>query len=242
MAFSTRIKNLANCALRHVGLKIETTTSDRQEIRRLRRMEKNGYFDRPAFALPSAMKEIDAGRIFECIEAFQARLVDFKDASHNPVEFSSDNDYFGSPDADVLYCIVRMYKPDTIVEVGCGHSTKISRLAILDGELGTRFITIDPSPRINVEQFSDQSICRPVEDLEDPTPFSELMENDILFIDSSHELKAGNDLVYLYLNVIPFLRPGVLIHIHDIFLPYDYPLIGSSTEELITRSSIWFSP
>jgi hypothetical protein len=214
---------MANAFLRQVGLKVDTLTSDRQERRRLIRLSETGYFDKPAFPVLSGMKKMDVGRIFRSMDEHRERFDDLWDPLRNRTEFDSDNDYFSSPDAEVLYCILRMYEPNIVVEVGCGHSTKVSRLAILDGKLRTRLITIDPSPRDDIVRWSDQNFALPVEELEQPTPFSELRENDVLFIDSSHELKAGNDLVYLYLNVIPSLHPGVLIHIHDIFLPYDYP-------------------
>lgn len=223
MAIRTQLGTLANSVLNRIGLKLETLTSYNQETRRLRRLHESGYFDKPAFPLLNGLRSMNSDAIFECVDAHRSRFDDLWVPSNNATEFSADNEYFPSPDAEVLYCMVRMHEPDTIVEIGCGHSTRISRLAILDAKTETKLVTIDPLPRNDVVKFSDQNLVCPVEELVEPTPFSRLRENDILFIDSSHELKAGNDLVYLYLNVIPFLHPGVLIHIHDIFLPYDYP-------------------
>jgi hypothetical protein len=223
LALTTQLRLLVNRALSHAGLKIDSLTSDRREKQRLTRLRERGYFDAPAFPLPAAIKNMDANAVFECIAAHQSRFDDFWDPSRNATGFVADNDYFPSPDAEVLYCIVRMYEPATIVEIGCGHSTRVSRLAILDANISTKLITIDPSPRSDVVKFSDLNHACPVEEMEKPTPFSTLRANDVLFIDSSHELRAGNDLVHLYLEVIPSLAPGVLIHIHDIFLPYDYP-------------------
>ena len=71
--------------------------------------------------------------------------------------------------------------------------------------------------------MADACYAQPVEALHHTAPFHALREDDILFIDSSHAIKTGNDVVFLYLHVIPALAPGVLIHIHDVFLPYDYP-------------------
>jgi len=223
VAITTQLKTITNMALRRIGLRVETLTSHNREYRRLTRLKERGYFDGPAFPVPFVMKHMDPDPIFECLKVHDDRFADLWDPARNATGFNADNNYFTSPDAEVLYCMIRMYEPETIVEVGCGHSTRISRLAILDGKLGTRLMTVDPSPRDDVVKLSERNFACPVEELEEPTLFSELRENDILFIDSSHELKAGNDLVYLYLNIIPSLNPGVLIHIHDIFLPYDYP-------------------
>lgn len=223
MALTTQLRLLVNRVLSYAGIKIDTLTSDRREHRRLARLDERGYFDRPAFPLPAAIRRMDASAVFKHIAAHRSRFDDFWDSSRNATRFDADNDYFPSPDAEVLYCMVRMHDPSTIVEIGCGHSTRVSRLAILDANSDTKLITVDPSPRSDVVGLSDLNYACPVEELGKQTPFSLLGENDILFIDSSHELRAGNDLVYLYLEVIPSLQPGVLIHIHDIFLPYDYP-------------------
>jgi hypothetical protein len=84
-------------------------------------------------------------------------------------------------------------------------------------------VSIDPSPRREVQSVANQVIRKRLEDV----PSSELQDvlhaNDILFIDSSHEIRSGNDVVNLFLNVLPNLRSGVVVHIHDIFLPFEYP-------------------
>src|SRR5207249_3221505 len=134
-----------------------------------------------------------------------------------------DSDYFSSPDAEVLYAIVRRFQPQTILEVGCGDSTKIMRQAILDGRLKARLISVDPRPRTEISGVADKLYRDPVETVRNPELFQSLQPRDVLFIDSSHEIKMGNDVVFLYLNLIPKLPPGVLIHVHDVFLPYEYP-------------------
>ncbi|MEJ7609347.1 MAG: class I SAM-dependent methyltransferase [Bryobacteraceae bacterium] len=83
--------------------------------------------------------------------------------------------------------------------------------------------SIDPCPRRDIGNYSDEIICHRVEELPDTAVFTSLSANDILFIDSSHEVKTGNDVVWLMLSVLPLLQRGVLIHFHDIFLPYEYP-------------------
>ena len=123
----------------------------------------------------------------------------------------------------MLYTIVREFQPQRVVEVGSGHSTKICRQAAMDASLKTRIVSIDPFPRQDVGTLADEIHRVEAERLQDLQAFKSLAENDILFIDSSHVIKTGNDVVFLYLKVIPELAPGVLIHIHDIFLPFDYP-------------------
>lgn len=161
--------------------------------------------------------------LLEKISSYGPRFVDFEDPSCNDVGYTFENDYFTSPDTEVLYTIVRKYQPATIVEVGSGHSTKVIRQAVLDGHLNTHVISIDPHPRTEIRGLVDKTYREPIEALGNTECFRSLKEGDILFIDSSHVIKTGNDVTFLYLNVIPELPPGVLIHIHDVFLPYDYP-------------------
>ena len=75
---------------------------------------------------------------------------------------------------------------------------------------------------MDIDELADEVYRESVEHLEDLSPFSELGKDDVLFIDSSHELRAGNDLTHLYLRVFPMLATGILIHTHDVFLPYEY--------------------
>jgi predicted O-methyltransferase YrrM len=137
--------------------------------------------------------------------------------------FYLSNGWFDSVDAEVLYSIIRRFKPARIVEVGSGFSTRAMRLAIRDGGLHTRLISIDPIPRVDVASFVDEQIRTPVETLEVSRLVELLQPNDILFIDSSHLIRTGGDVTFLCLEVIPVLRPGVFIHFHDIFLPFEYP-------------------
>jgi predicted O-methyltransferase YrrM len=160
---------------------------------------------------------------FEEITNYRGRFDDFEDPTRNDVAYSWDNEYFSSPDAEVAYTMVRNAKPRTIVEVGSGHSTKILRQAILDAQSQTRLICIDPKPRAEIAQLADEWYAERVEALTQTAIFRSLDASDLLFVDSSHAIATGNDVVLIYLDVLPSLRAGVLVHIHDIFLPYDYP-------------------
>ena len=140
------------------------------------------------------------------------------------MEIKTYNPSFGWHDAPIYYSIIRHFKPEKIIEVGAGESTKIAHLASQKNE-STKIEIIDPFINKNFKEVftSDiQIIKKPVQEI--PVSFFQnLKKNDILFIDSTHVSKAGSDVNYLYLDILPKLKPGVLIHIHDIFLPYSYP-------------------
>ena len=112
--------------------------------------------------------------------------------------------------------------PIRYIEIGSGNSTKFARRAIQDQQLRTQITSIDPHPRATVEQICDHSIRLPVEDVELGL-FEELEEDDILFIDNSHRIFTNSDATTVFLDVLPYLKPGVLVQFHDIYLPYDYP-------------------
>jgi hypothetical protein len=145
-----------------------------------------------------------------------------------------------------LYTIVREFQPSTFIEVGCGNSRKITKQAILDGQINTKLISIDPQPRTDIKHLPDEIYLQPVEEVS-LTVFDSLQSGDILFIDSSHIIKTGNDVVFLFTNIIPRLPCGVVIHIHDIFLPYDYPqnwVIGTGwnfNEQYLVQSILMLS-
>lgn len=222
MAVTTKLKTLINSGLSRVNLQLDTLTVRKREVRRLQHLVEAGYFDAPAFPVPDSIRDARPAPILDELSLHSRRFEDLRAAAANPVGYDFDNGFFTSPDAEVLYCVIRRHKPRRIVEVGSGNSTKISRLAVIDGEIESRLISIDPQPRTGIDALADEVYRDPVEIVRDRALFAQLRENDVLFIDSSHELLAGNDLVYLYLNVIPTLSPGVLVHIHDVFLPYDY--------------------
>lgn len=223
MALSTLAKGHTNRFLRVFNLRLETLTAENLEAERLAGLAQSGHFARPAFPAVRLFESMGDAWILEAIYRYEGRFLDFEDASRNDVGYSFRNDYFGSPDTEVLYAIVREIRPSSVVEVGSGHSTRVIRQAIVDGHLDTRLISIDPQPRAGNTGLADTFYRMPVEALGNAELFRSLKAGDILFIDSSHVIKTGNDVVFLYLIALPLLAPGVLIHIHDIFLPYDYP-------------------
>lgn len=140
-----------------------------------------------------------------------------------------DNDWYGYGDAIVLYSMLRHYRPSRIVEIGSGFSSA-AMLDVNDSWLRneTTFTFVDPSPErlLSLLTSRDREKCTILAEHIQTAPlglFSDLATNDILFIDSSHVVKSGSDVAYLLFNVLPSLNAGVLVHIHDIFWPFEYP-------------------
>jgi len=142
---------------------------------------------------------------------------------------------FPGADGAVLYSMIRKYEPNLIIEIGSGRSTLLSADALRRNGRG-RIIAIDPSPRISVREAL-KGVGEFVEERVETVPlgvFQELGAGDILFIDSSHTVRVGGDVVHEICEIIPRLDPGVLVHLHDIFLPLHYP-----HEWVIRRHMFW---
>jgi hypothetical protein len=133
-----------------------------------------------------------------------------------------NQDWFPGLDAAMAYAFMRCHKPRRVVEVGSGHSTRFMAQGISDGGLETSFTAIDPQPRAIIQGLNINFI-RATLAAAPSQPFDDLESGDILFIDSSHILMPGSDVDDLFNRIMPALPPGVLVHIHDIFLPDDYP-------------------
>jgi hypothetical protein len=108
------------------------------------------------------------------------------------------------------------------VEIGSGNSTKFVNRAVRRNNLGTKIVSIDPHPRAEIDTICDELIRRPLEDM-DLRLFDTLEAGDILMIDNSHRCFQNSDVTVVFLEVLPRLKPGVLIYIDDIYLPSDYP-------------------
>jgi len=131
------------------------------------------------------------------------------------------NDYFSGFDAVVYYSLIRHLKPRRIIEIGGGYSTRIAAKALAANQSG-RITCIEPYPEERLNSSGVHLVTKRVEEL-DVSFFSGLEANDILFIDSSHTVKFGSDVCYEFLEILPTLKPGVWVHVHDIFFPHDYP-------------------
>lgn len=139
-------------------------------------------------------------------------------------EFKFRNLAYDWIDALVYYCLIRHFKPEKIIEVGSGWSTKIAAKATLRNN-HTKLISIEPYPYDYLVRgfpgFS-QLIKKRVQNVRLKV-FGKLKKNDILFIDSSHTVKIGSDVNHLFFEVLPRLKKGVIVHVHDIFFSNDYP-------------------
>jgi predicted O-methyltransferase YrrM len=216
------LKTLLNRGLAPLNMRLDSLTAERTETEHLNSFVRAGHFDAPIFPVLKQFEACNPSDILNVVKSCEARFQRFKSGA-DANEFTFDNHFYRSPDAEVLYAIVGLFKPKAIVEIGSGYSTLLFRHAIADNGLSTSLTSIDPSPRREISAHADKVITSRLEDLTDLTILSQLQKNDILFIDSSHEIQLGNDVLKLYLTIIPLLNPGVLIHIHDVFLPYEYP-------------------
>jgi predicted O-methyltransferase YrrM len=229
MALTTKIKNFTNRFFQRANLRLETLTADKLEACRLAELAATGYFEKPAFPLLPAFDSRAYESILAELPKHRARFDSFASGSTNDVGYTYENGFYTSPDAEVLYTMVRKFQPRQILEIGCGNSTRISRQAIMDGKLATRLVCIDPCPRTEIQDFADEMHLERIESPESLKYFQSLEPGDFLFIDSSHELRLGNDCVFLYLRALREVKRGVIIHIHDIYLPWDYPVKWKDT-------------
>ncbi len=143
-------------------------------------------------------------------------------------EFYFNNERFTVGDAEILYSMIRYFRPARVYEIGSGMSTLIASSALRknkseDPEYLAEHVCIEPFPRSWLKKKNDIKLV--LQNLEDISSefFLNLEQNDILFIDSTHMIKPKGDVLTEYLEIIPLLKPGVIIHIHDIFTPRNYP-------------------
>jgi predicted O-methyltransferase YrrM len=133
---------------------------------------------------------------------------------------------YGPIESQLLHCVIRELAPKRVVEIGSGLSTMVtmhaSRLNAAEGREVTGITCVEPYPRDALRREGDIDIVASRAQDVPMEVFTGLEPGDVLFIDSTHAVKTGSELGWLYLEVIPRLSPGVIIHVHDIFLPYTY--------------------
>ncbi len=133
---------------------------------------------------------------------------------------------YGYIEAQAVHAVVRYFKPRQIIEVGSGVSTYCSLQAskMNKQETGAEcsITCIEPYPSDKLKSLKEVQVEEKIVQKTDVAFFSRLKKNDLLFIDSSHTVKPGSDVNFLILEVLPLLNPGVIVHFHDIYLPYDY--------------------
>jgi Methyltransferase domain len=157
---------------------------------------------------------------------FSEELKDVPKRKMDQLTFHMDNGTFGNGDADYLYNLIRLKKPGRIIEVGSGHSTLLAAKAIRANQAENAgykctHLCIEPYEAPWLEKTGVTVVRQRVEEV-NKAVFAELDKDDILFIDSSHIIRPQGDVLFEYLEVIPSLRTGVIVHVHDIFSPRDY--------------------
>jgi len=158
--------------------------------------------------------------------SYSEELLSFSLEKQSETEFYHNNGSFWYGDPEYLYNMVRHFKPNKIIEIGSGYSTLMVTSAVRknkmdDPEYNCNHICIEPYEQPWLEKLGINLIREKVEDI-DIAFFEQLESNDILFIDSSHIIRCQGDVLFEYLEILPKLKSGVIVHIHDIFTPKDY--------------------
>jgi hypothetical protein len=164
------------------------------------------------------------------LDGLRTYLAEFRppeQASGDSDAYFLENGSYGRVDADVLYATVRAAKPNRIVELGSGHTTLVVAQACLENEregAPVEYVAFDPYPGVARPDLPGLTeLARvPAEELS-PERLGVLGENDLLIVDTTHTVKIGGDVNHVVLDILPGLGRGVLVHFHDIFLPWEYP-------------------
>jgi hypothetical protein len=177
---------------------------------------------------PELFKLIDSGRenyreVLQKTLSFRDNLQAIRKAgTETGASPSWNNGFLPGLDIIALYTIVSEYRPSRFIEIGSGNSTRVAHKARREQGIDMEIVSVDPTPRRKIEGIADSILKKPLEDM-DLSLFETLKENDILFIDSSHRIFPNSDSTVILIEIIPRLNKGVIVHFHDIYLPYDYP-------------------
>jgi hypothetical protein len=140
-----------------------------------------------------------------------------------PHRYYRANPSYGAGDADLLYAFTRHFRPPRIVELGSGFTTLVLAQAVRENGSGELWV-FDPFPGVASPETPGVTELRPLLAQDVPLEtFSDLKSGDFLIVDTTHTVKVGGDVNRIVLDVLPRLAPGVIVHFHDIFLPYEYP-------------------
>ena len=155
---------------------------------------------------------------------------DFPKDPSNDSRYYHNNDMFGFGSGLILFCMIRHFQTRRIIEIGSGHTSALmldTNERFMNRQMELTFIEPYPERLYGLLKEEDRSNCtifeKPAQDIP-ASYFEQLQENDILFIDSSHVTKIGSDVNHIFFNILPALKPGVIIHFHDIYWPFEYPL------------------
>lgn len=135
-----------------------------------------------------------------------------------------NNGFLPGLDIISIYGMLSYFKPKKYFEIGSGNSTKVARLAIKNENLDTKITSLDPQPRAQIDQLSDEIIRKGINQFTDFGFIADQLEaGDILFYDGTHIVAPNSDVTVFFMEVLPKLKKGVIVQVHDIYLPYDYP-------------------
>jgi predicted O-methyltransferase YrrM len=179
--------------------------------------------DRPTPGIDwNEQEQEDLAEVF----AQQERLAFVDEETSDPTEYWTRNDQYPALDAWVLEAVLRYLRPRQMIEIGSGYSSLVS--ARVNREFlssSMRFTCVEPYPRGFLQAGVPGISHLRVEEVQD-TPlelFERLGDGDVLFVDTSHTVKTGGDVAWIYGEILPRLSPGVVVHIHDAFIPGEYP-------------------
>lgn len=194
----------------------------------IRRIADRVWNNDPLSILGINLRIREQQRLFAKFIKYYAEMP-FSEQKKDGYRYYFDNIHFCHADAIILYCMMREFRPNRVIEVGSGFSSCV----MLDTnqyflETSTKFTFIEPYPERLLKHVTEEDSRQIrlfnafVQDVEVEV-FKELQANDILFLDCSHVGKIGSDVLHLLFEILPCLAPGVIIHFHDIFYPFEYP-------------------
>jgi hypothetical protein len=171
-------------------------------------------------ALPDQIAFID-----ECCPIELCSELSSKHIHQTAIRENGEDGGYGTIEAEFLYCFIRTRKPQKIIQVGCGVSTSVILRAAHDAQFSPEIICIEPYPTPFLEKAASQGrlkLERQQAQRVELSRLTDLDHGDLLFVDSTHTVKAGSEVNRIILEVLPRLRPGVWAHFHDIYFPFDY--------------------
>jgi hypothetical protein len=191
-----------------------------------------------SFSTPSLLKLDYPFRDNAFLREFLTELTVFAKDFDPPVQATREGEYsweggaFSFSDAMSYYCMIRRYRPNTIVEIGCGASTMVASLACEHNSTG-RIVAIEPYPAPYVRDIPRvELIQKRAQEIDSTLIESYLQDDDILFIDSTHTVKHDSDCLHIYLRILPHLTRKLLVHVHDIFLPDTLQITSMRDQQL----------
>lgn len=153
----------------------------------------------------------------------------FNEQKQKGLRYYYDNGWYSYTDAIILYSMMRHYKPKQIIEIGSGFSSSVmldTNELFFQNKINLTFIEPNAERLNSLTTQKDKTTCTVIEqNVQDVTSdvFAKLESNDFLFVDSSHIVKTGSDVNHILFKILPLLKPGVIIHFHDVFFPFEYP-------------------